>query len=308
MNIQRILLATDFSSPAGRAEDYAASFAAKWHAQLTVMTVLEFLPGLDPEYPVNQHYLTQRMSEATDQLAEVKQRWSRRGIVPTTRIATGIPSEEIHKAALAEDSDLLVVGTSGKTGLAHVLLGSTAERLIRTAPCPVLAVRLRQSSEHRDVVLKRLLVPIDGSDCSLDALEYAAAVATLADASIDVLHVLEPVSYGLDFTFDSGQQRAQTRERLTKKVDELCTALSASGLTVKGHVVGGLPGDSILSQAETLSSDVIVMGTHGRRGLSHALAGSVTEAVLRRAQCPILTVRSPKFRHGHRLAPAKSPL
>ena len=299
MNVQRILLATDFSGPAGRAEEYAVSFAAKWDAHVTVMTVLEFPPGLDPEYPVNQHYLTQRMSEATDQLADVKQRWSRRGIAATTRIATGIPSEEIHKAAQAEDSDLIIVGTRGKTGLAHVLLGSTAERLIRTAPCPVLAVRLEESSGHRGAVLDRLLVPIDGSDCSLDALEYDAVVAKLAKASIDVLHVLEPVSYGLDFTFESAQQRVQARERLTKKVDELCAALSASGLTVKGHVVGGLPSDSILSQAEGLSSDVIVMGTHGRRGLSHALAGSVTEAVLRRAQCPILTVRSPKFRPGH---------
>ena len=89
-----------------------------------------------------------------------------------TKIATGIPSEEIRKAAESEDSDLIVVGTRGKTGLAHVLLGSTAERLIRTAPCPVLAVRMEQSCEHRAVVLDRLLVPIDGSDCSLDALEY----------------------------------------------------------------------------------------------------------------------------------------
>lgn len=302
MKVQRILLATDFSGPAGRAEEYAASIAANSRAQVTVMTVLEFPPGLDPEYPVNQHYLARRMTEATDQLADVKQRWSRRGISAVTKIATGIPSEEIQKAAAAENSDLIVVGTRGKTGLAHVLLGSTAERLIRTAPCPVLAVRM-EGSEHRAVALDRLLVPIDGSDCSLDALEYAAIVARLAKSSIDVLHVLEPVSYGLDFTFESAEQRAETRERLTKKVDQLCSALSASGLTVKGHVVGGLPVDAILTHAETLSSDAIVMGTHGRRGLSHALAGSVTEGVLRRAQCPILTVRSPKFRPGRRVSP-----
>ena len=301
MNVQRILLATDFSGPGARAEEYAASFAANWRAQVTVMTVVEFPPGLDPEYPVNQHYLARRMTEATDQLADVKQRWSRRGISATTKIATGIPSEEIQKAAQAEDSDLIVVGTTGKTGLAHVLLGSTAERVICTAPCPVFAVRAEESSRHRAVALDRLLVPIDGSDCSLDALEYAAIVARLAKSSIDVLHVLEPVSYGLDFTFESAEQRAETRERLTKQVDQLCSALSASGLTVKGHVVGGLPVDAILRHAETLFSDAIVMGTHGRRGLSHALAGSVTEGVLRRAQCPILTVRSPKFRPGHRV-------
>jgi nucleotide-binding universal stress UspA family protein len=163
-----------------------------------------------------------------------------------------------------------------------------------------------QSSETGGVVLDRLLVPIDGSDCSLDALEYAAVVARAAKASIDLLHVLEPVAYGLDFTFASAEQRTHTRDRLTKQVDELCSALSASGLTVKRHVVGGVPIDSIISQAQALSSDMIVMGTHGRRGLSHVLAGSVTEAVLRRAPCPVLTVRSPKFDAAHHANPVKN--
>ena len=305
MKIERLLLATDFSDHASQAEGYAVSLAARWHAQLTVMTVLEFPPGMDPEYPVNQQYLTHRMSEASDQLAYVKQQSLSRGIAVHTTLATGIPSEEITKAAQAEDSDLIVVGTRGKTGLAHVLLGSTAERVIRTGPCPVLAVRTDQSPERGTILLERLLVPIDGSDCSLDALEYAAVIARQAKASIDLLHVLEPVGYGLDFTFDNAQRRAETRATLTKKVDELCAALSASGLPVKGHVVGGLPVDSILSQAKALSSDVIVMGTHGRRGLSHALAGSVTEAVLRRAEAPIFTVRSPKFHPDHRFLPGK---
>jgi nucleotide-binding universal stress UspA family protein len=307
MKLERILFATDFSTLARLAEEYAASLGADWNAHLTAMTVLEFPPGMDPEYPVNQQYLTQRMSEATDQLADVKQRLLRRRIAVSTRIATGIPSVEINQAADDENSDLIVVGTRGKTGLAHVLLGSTAERVIRTARCPVLAVRMAESSAQREATCHRLLVPIDGSDCSLDALEYAAVVAGPAKASIDVLHVLEPVSYGLDFTFDNAQQRADNRKKMSKKLDELCAALGASGLTAKGHVVGGVPADSILGQAKALSSDVIVMGTHGRRGFSHALAGSVTEAVLRRAEWPVLTVRSPKFHRRSGLTPVESP-
>ena len=104
MKIERLLLATDFSTWAGRAEEYACSLAATWHAHLTAMTVLEFPPGLNPEYPVNHQYLTHRMSEATEQLADFKQRALHRGIAVSTRIATGIPSEEIHAAAQAEDS------------------------------------------------------------------------------------------------------------------------------------------------------------------------------------------------------------
>ena len=114
-------------------------------------------------------------------------------------MATGIPSEEVITAARAEDSDLIVVGTRGKTGLAHVLLGSTDERVIRGAPCPVLAVRTESADNEdegvlsRPVTLERILVPVDFSDRSLDALEYAVVVAQQAKASLMLLYVLEPV-------------------------------------------------------------------------------------------------------------------
>jgi len=301
MKIERILLATDFSPQARRAEHIAYSLAASWHAHVTVMTVLEFPPGLNPDYPVNQQYLTARMREATEQLTEFKTEATQRGLDIATRVGTGLPSEEINAAAQAEDSDLIVLGTRGKTGLAHVLLGSTAERVIRTGPCPVLAVRSDKEEECKEArfALSRILVPIDFSDCSLDALEYAALVARQAQASIELVHVLEPLSYGLDFTLSHAGEQEQKRERMAVRLQELAGALSTAGLTVASHVRGGVPVDSILSDVRTLSSDLIVMGTHGRRGLSHVMAGSVTEAVLRRAECPVLTVRSPKFKPGH---------
>jgi nucleotide-binding universal stress UspA family protein len=302
MNIEKLLLATDFSSWARRAEEYALSLAGSWRAHLTVMTVLEFPPGMNPDYPVNQQYLTDRMREASEQLVEFKGRATKRGIVVATRIATGIPSEELNAAALAEESRLIIVGTRGKTGLAHVLLGSTAERVIRTAPCPVLAVHMAKAEPPVEygVSLERMLVPIDFSDCSLDALEYAAVVAGQAKASIELVHVLEPLSYGLDFTLSHADEREQKREKWAKRLQELSSALAAAGLTVNNRLRGGLPADSILDAAREWPCDLIVMGTHGRRGVSRVMAGSVAEAVLRRAQCPVLTVRSPKFSLTHR--------
>jgi nucleotide-binding universal stress UspA family protein len=296
--IGRILLATDFSPWARRAEEYASSLASSWHAHLTAMSVLEFPPGLNPDYPVNHQYLTERMREAAGQLAEYKQHEARRGIDVSTRIATGLPSEEIIAAARGEESDLIVLGTRGKSGLAHVLLGSTAERVIRMAPCPVFAVHMEKGEESAAAGLKleRILVPVDFSDCSLDAVEYGASVARQAKASVELLHVLEPVSYGLDFTLDHAEERERKRDRLSKQLEDLSAALSVAGIPTKSHLRGGLPGDSILDESRTLPSDLIVMGTHGRRGISHVLSGSVTETVLRRAQCPVLTVRSPKFR------------
>ncbi len=305
--ITRILLATDFSRWAKRAEDYASALACSWRASLTVLSVAEFPPGLNPDYPVNQQYLADLLKHASSQLVDLKGRAERRGIAVTTRVATGIPSEEVVTAAWAEDSDLIVVGTRGKTGLAHVLLGSTAERVIRGAPCPVLTVRMEPADTEqeegvlsRPVMLERILVPVDFSDCSLDALEYAAVVAQQAKASLMLLHVLEPVSYGLDFTLGHSRTREQVRETWTKRLEELAASLRVRQVPVESQLRGGLPSDSILDSARTLPCDLIVMGTHGRRGISHAFSGSVAEAVLRKALCPVLTVRNPKFGPGHR--------
>jgi nucleotide-binding universal stress UspA family protein len=304
--ITRILFATDFSRWAQRAEDYACALACSWRASLTVLSVAEFPPGLNPDYPVNQQYLADLLKNASSKLVDLKGRVERRGIAVTTRMATGIPSEEVITAARAEDSDLIVVGTRGRTGLAHVLLGSTAERVIRGAPCPVLAVRTELADPGQEegvpsmpVTLERILVPVDFSDCSLDALEYAVVVAQQAKASLMLLHVLEPVSYGLDFTLSHIRTREQVRESWTKRLEELASSHQHSHVPVESQLRGGLPADSILDSAQTLPCDLIVMGTHGRRGISHTISGSVAEAVLRKAHCPVIAVRSPKFGPGH---------
>lgn len=304
----RLLLATDLSRWAEGAEVYACSLASSWNATLTAMSVLEFPPGMNPDYPVNRLYLGELMKRATRELAELKSRAANRGISMHTRIVNGIPSQEVLAAAAAEDTDLIVVGTRGKTGLEHVVLGSTAERIIRTAPCPVLAVRdERQHAGEAGgrppdypVSLQRMLVPVDFSDCSLDALEYAVMVAQRAHASIRLLHVLEPVCYGLDFTLLHVAKREELRERISARLNELVSALTNAQLTADFRVCGGLPADSILEAAAVEPADLIVMGTHGRRGLSHTFWGSVAESVFRKSHCPVLTVRSPKFHPGHR--------
>lgn len=303
----RILLATDLSRSAEEAEAYAYVLAASWKAALTVMSVLEFPPGMDPEHHVNRLYLGELMKQATAQLGDLKARAANYGLSVHTRIAIGIPSEEVLATAKADDTDLIVVGTKGKTGLEHVMLGSTAERIVRMAPCPVLAVRSeRHGTElvgggaHHPAVLERILVPIDFSDCSINALEYAVMVAQRAKASLMLLHVLEAVSYGLDFTFPHVTKRKQMREALNERLSGVVSALGAVKVLSEYSIRGGLPGDSILDVARAQPADMIIMGTHGRRGLSHAFYGSVAESVLRKSHCPVLTVRSPKFHSGHR--------
>ncbi|TKB70615.1 MAG: universal stress protein [Nitrospira sp.] len=298
----RILLATDGSQGSVRAEAYACALAQSWGASLTVMSVLEFPPGMNPDYAVNRLYLDELMQETTTRLVDVTARAGGLGLLAQSRIATGIPSEEVLAVAGAEDADLVVVGTRGKTGLEHVLLGSTAERIIRMAPCPVLTVPAgkQRAGERLKATFTRMLVPVDFSDCSRDALEYGALIAQRWKTSLKLFHVLEPVSYGLDFTLPQMAHRESSKTAITKRLSDFVSALTSLGLVSDFLISGGLPADSILDAARAQSVDVIVMGTHGRRGVSHALFGSVTESVLRRSSCPVLTVRSLKLPPDHR--------
>src|SRR5262245_28676031 len=145
-------------------------------------------------------------------------------------------------------------------------------------------------------LFRKILVPVDFSDCSLDALEYAIiVVAQQAKASLMLPHVLEPPSYGLDFTFGHSRARHSEVSSWTKRLEELLLSHQHSHVPMESQLQGGSPADSILDSAKTLPCDLIVMGTHGRREISRGISGSVAEAVLRKALCPVISVRSSKF-------------
>jgi nucleotide-binding universal stress UspA family protein len=306
--IERILLATDFSACAARAQDYARFIAQAASARLEILHVLEFQPGMDPEYHVKSLYLEELRKEAARHLERFAGEARALGLTVAQREVLGIPSMRINEAAQETNADLVVLGTHGRTGLEHILLGSTAERVVRGAPCPILTVRVPYEPGRKSaaveggglpVTVRSVMVPVDFSDCSLEAWEYAVQVAKLFKATLTLLHVLEPVSYGLDFTLSHAQDERRMRERLDTRLADMVGLLEKEGLAGERILRGGLPADAILETAGREGCDLIVMGTHGRRGVSHFVSGSVAETVLRRAGCPVLSVKSPKFAPGH---------
>jgi nucleotide-binding universal stress UspA family protein len=144
-----------------------------------------------------------------------------------------------------------------------------------------------------------ILVPVDFSDCSLEALEYSVQAAKVFGAAVTLLHVLEPASYGLDFTLAHAGDAQRARAALETKLDDLAALFRKQDITAGARIKSGAPGAAITEDAGAVQADLIVMGTHGRRGFSHLVSGSVAEAVLRHAPCPVLTVKSPKFGPGH---------
>ena len=149
-------------------------------------------------------------------------------------------------------------------------------------------------------MIKRILVPVDFSNSSLKALEYALAVAKTFKAEVVVLYVVEPVYYSApDLTGGAetmatlmDEQRRLGRQQLLR----LEQRYGKAGVPLRGVLETGTAYRAIADAAQALKADLIVMGTHGRTGVSHLLVGSVAERVVRTAPCPVLTVNPSKQR------------
>ncbi|HEU4685149.1 MAG TPA: universal stress protein [Nitrospira sp.] len=302
--INRIVVATDFSECAERAVEYGIYFALGWSAHVDFISVVETLPGLEFDRPFADPLTELRRKESERLLGELAARVQREQLDVNWHVRHGIPSQEIVQAVLEQQADLLVVGTHGRTGLEDIMLGSTAERVIKQAPCPVLTVRACRSTAKQDATVpphvRHVLAPVDFSSPSLDALEYAVQLVDGFGAKLTLLHVLEPIYYDLEFGLGRIEKEAEKRTHWEAQLDSLAQVVKERGLAASSMVLGGIPSESIRACAEQQGCDLIVMGTHGRRGLTRLRYGSAAEGVLRQAHCPVLTVRSPKFAPGHR--------
>ena len=200
----------------------------------------------------------------------------------------------------AEAADLIVLGSQGRTALEHVLLGSTAERVVKGAACPVLTVRA-YGSRSIPPSIRHLIVPTDFSRGSADALEAAIVVAHMFKASITLVHVLEWSWLRLHYTIAELADEERIRRELQARLEPYAEAIRSQELTADIVTVGGGgPADFIVDTAASRNADLIVMGTHGRRGMQRALIGSVAEGVLRRASCPVLTIKEYSIAPGRR--------
>lgn len=301
LSIRRILWPTDFSVGAGRAFPYAAALAS-WHeAELHVLNVRDTRsvtsPDVEPSapFPLSQDTLTGLLTAQGDPPQHVD--LEALSVVQEQR--QGAPPEAIVTYAEEQDVDLVVVGTHGRRGIQRFLIGSVTEEVLRTAPCPVLTVR-----DQEDVApawaVRNILVPIDFSDASLDALRHAKELALTYGAQITLLHAVEevvyPSAYGIEPTNLPGPQ---VINRVEENLAEFArTEIGYEHVVVQANV--GYAPSTILDYVKEHEVDLISIATHGRTGLERVLLGSVAERVVRRASAPVFVLKS----FGKSLLPA----
>ena len=297
--MERILLATDFSAGAARAQAYASFFASAWKAHLDLLHVIPLWPDVDLLGALDHLRLDQIRQGMSAKLAELASQVRRTGLRAQVHQDEGIPSERIVVAARTHNAGLVVVGSHGQSGLEHVLLGSTAERVVQGAPCPILTVRAHHRGENKSFVheptdgirMDRILLATDLGESSLPAVEYAHQMATRFNGAVTIVHVMEWRSFGADFTVSAFSGWEQLKKSVEPRLWDMTERLKSEGVEAQYLIKAGSPSDVILEVAREQACDMIVMGTHGRRGVSHFLIGSIAETVLRRAECPVLLVK-----------------
>ena len=294
VSYKSIVVPIDFSETSIKALDYAVALAGEFGSKIHLVHVLEF-PAVfkstaKPSYAI---WDKEAKKAATARLAQLVDEKVDELITANSEVRFGRAYKAIFDTAREQKADLIVIGTHGFTGLKHLLLGSTAERVIRHAPCSVLVVR-KQTGRNAKPLLqpKKILVPTDFSKPAEEALQSAVALARQYQAQIQLLYVV-PIHYAVgDYDMmDYGILAAEQKETGQKKLVEMSRKVVAQDLSVTTQVRHGRPAVEINEAAAELDCDLIVISTRGLTGWEHAMLGSTTEETVRHASCPVLVVR-----------------
>jgi len=203
-------------------------------------------------------------------------------------ICEGEPPEVIVDVAQGKGADLIALGTYGRKGLKRLLMGSVTARVVLNSPCDVLVVKKPCSgcsgSYHS------LLVPFDGSEFSKKALIRACELSKDDGAEVSVLYVIPRYEEMMDF-FKTESIKKSLFQEAEKIVEGAKKIASGSGVQIKAVVQEGNAADKIVEIAHTIKHDLIIMGTHGWRGVNKAIMGSTAERIIAHAACPILVAR-----------------
>jgi nucleotide-binding universal stress UspA family protein len=265
--IRRVLLASDMTARDDRAFDRAVMLAQTYRATLTVAHVIDssLLTGL----PLNRE-----LRDARKRLEhEVEKSGASATCDVTVKALAGDPSDAIVSHAAASRTDLIVTGWGDYGKLGAALRGTTVDRVIRAAKCPVLAVKTRPRRSYGTIA-----VAVDRSENSMRALEVALVM--FPSAHITVIHVDE----GAD-------SRTGVRKQLEQSVASTCVTITPSIKPPPVIVKRGRAIDVLLREIDRIDPDLVAFGTHGRTGVSKLLLGSVAEMLLSTLPCDALVAR-----------------
>jgi Universal stress protein UspA and related nucleotide-binding proteins len=303
LNIQTIIVPIDFSKMSVQAIEVARQLARRFGASIHLAHVRQFNYAGDfvaPAPPmVPFSFIPYEQAGEQTAFKELKKVASECGVSSAKcDVLSGAPPfDEICRLAQTVSAGLVVMPTHGRTGLKHVFLGSTAERIVQHSSCPVLVTRgnALQANNGSRFRMKTILVPVDFSNCSREGLRYAIAFANEFGARIILLHATYlGYVYSCEGTaiYDIPSLQRAARETAGRKMRELVRSVNFGAVKFETVFTEGSPVIDICAFAKDHDVDLIITSTHGFTGFTHVMIGSIAEQVVRHACCSVLVVPS----------------
>ena len=300
-DVKRILCPVDFSDASTHAVEQATAIAGWYKASITALHVYDPLFMPVPGLPVPKDRVPDaEVQLVREQTAACFAAAAAAGLRVDVEVEIGRPASQILERAARLPADMIVMGTHGSSGFEHLMLGSVTEKVLRKAACAVVTVPPRAQATSR-LPLRRVLCAVDFSEWSLKALDLAVSLAQDSGAELSFLHVIEwpwdetppPVMEGLPPAQAAAlaEYRRYLEQSALARLETLVPDAVRDRLAIAPRLSFGKSYVEILRVAAEVGADLLIMGVHGRSVLDLTLFGSTTNQVVRRATCPVLTLR-----------------
>lgn len=292
--LQRIVVGTDFSDAARIAIDAAVDLAKAQGAELTIVH------AVDPMIAALEISPQVIIDDTRGALAGMVESLKRQGVNVVSQLRLGKSWWTINQAARELQADLVVLSSHGRSGLAKMAMGSTADRVLRSCGVPVLMMPIHRGANVTAAPSqwKRGIVGIDFSEESLLAANMAVRLLSRSNAEQASLTLFHTVALTIEFRGPDmpvalPQHWEQAEAASKGQLEDVAAQFRTPNIHVQSTTYRGYASDGILHEARKANADFIALGTHGRGAVNRMLLGSVAERVLHHAECPVLTVRHP---------------
>lgn len=304
--IKTLVVPTDFSDESLKALSYARALLNYFPATAHLVYVhdVDFayaVPALMSNSPLIATEVVERRYRKD--LAKLAKQFDLSELRAQQHVRIGRAYRDISELASKVGAQLIVIATHGRTGLRRLMLGSTAERVVRHAPCPVLVVRERErefldlgkgkKGAQAVVHISKILVPVDFSDSSREGLLYAISFARRFRARLILLHAIQvqPFIPAEGHSVHERMPAPGVIERAARmRARKFLKTVDFRGVKYEMEIQAGAPAHEICRFAENAKVELIVTSTHGQTGLAHAFLGGTAEHVVRYAHSPVLVV------------------
>jgi nucleotide-binding universal stress UspA family protein len=293
---ERIMVPLDGSNAAEMVLPYAEEMATKFNTEIALVSVAEPAPTeFDHLFRVYLHTIQEKVR------AELIHWGARPGRRVDVEVLFGKPADEILTYAAGKNVSLVVMASRGRSGEGPWLLGTIAAKVLRATTKPVLLVRKEAPAEglQRKGLIKRILVPLDGSKVAERIIPHAQELAKVMGGEVILFKAYESLFRTMSHDAIVGISVEEAKKANKHREEEAKGYLKAiagpfreMGLTVSEVVVSGDPAEVILHYAESSAVDIITMSTHGLSGIKRWVFGSVTDKVLHAGDMPVLVVRA----------------